>query len=69
MKLEQSDLDVVDHSKGILKGGFHYGKCRKPVVYLPPRPLINHGPHRCKCGTSVFCLPGEEANRQHGRLL
>lgn len=31
-----------------MKGGFHYGVCRRPGVYLPPRPLMNHGPHRCK---------------------
>ncbi|KUI64960.1 hypothetical protein VM1G_00145 [Cytospora mali] len=45
-KIEQSDLEILDDSKNLLKGGFHYGLCRKPVVYLGPRPLINHGPHR-----------------------
>lgn len=50
-KVEQSDLEIVDESKGILKGGFQYGQCRRPGVYLPPRPLMNHGPHRCKCVT------------------
>lgn len=44
--IEHSDLEVVDDSKNLLKGGFHYGMCRRPVVYLPPRPLLNHGPHR-----------------------
>lgn len=34
-----------------MKGGFHYGVCRRPGVYLPPRPLMNHGPHRCKSDT------------------
>ncbi|KAJ5155322.1 hypothetical protein N7492_008125 [Penicillium capsulatum] len=29
-----------------LKGGFRYGKNRKGTVYIPPRPLVGHGPHR-----------------------
>ena len=29
-----------------LKGGFRYGKNRKGNVYIPPRPLLGHGPHR-----------------------
>ncbi|KAJ5584613.1 uncharacterized protein N7459_004413 [Penicillium hispanicum] len=30
----------------MLKGGFKYGKNRRGNVYIPPRPLIGHGPHR-----------------------
>ena len=29
-----------------LKGGFNYGKNRRGTVYIPPRPLLGHGPHR-----------------------
>lgn len=43
----QSDLEVVDKFRNLLKGGFHYGQARKPMVYIPPKPLLNHGPHRC----------------------
>lgn len=43
----QCDLEVAEESKNLLKGGFHYGQARKPVVYIPPKPLLNHGPHRC----------------------
>jgi phosphatidylethanolamine-binding protein (PEBP) family uncharacterized protein len=32
--------------QGTLKGGFKYGKNRKGNIYIPPRPLIGHGPHR-----------------------
>ncbi|POS70153.1 hypothetical protein DHEL01_v211456 [Diaporthe helianthi] len=46
MKIEHCQLEVADESRSALKGGFHYGVCRRPVVYLPPRPLMNHGPHR-----------------------
>lgn len=42
------DLEIVDASKGLLKGGFHHGWNLRGVVHVPPRPLINHGPHRCK---------------------
>lgn len=30
----------------ILKGGFMYGKNRRGNVYIPPKPLLGHGPHR-----------------------
>ncbi|KAJ5864985.1 uncharacterized protein N7529_006901 [Penicillium soppii] len=29
-----------------LKGGFSYGQNRRGNVYIPPRPLLGHGPHR-----------------------
>jgi phosphatidylethanolamine-binding protein (PEBP) family uncharacterized protein len=29
-----------------MKGGFHYGRSRNGMPYIPPRPLMNHGPHR-----------------------
>lgn len=46
--IEHTHLEVADETKSTVKGGFHYGVCRRPGVYLPPRPLMNHGPHRCK---------------------
>lgn len=30
----------------VLKGGFKYGQNRRGNVYIPPRPLVGHGPHR-----------------------
>lgn len=58
-KIEHSHLEVADVGKSAVKGGFHYGVCRRPGVYLPPRPLMNHGPHRCKPGAPVTALLGE----------
>ena len=29
-----------------LKGGFRYGKNRRGNIYIPPKPLLGHGPHR-----------------------
>ncbi|KAJ6166574.1 hypothetical protein N7470_002021 [Penicillium chermesinum] len=29
-----------------LQGGFKYGKNRRGIIYIPPRPLVGHGPHR-----------------------
>jgi phosphatidylethanolamine-binding protein (PEBP) family uncharacterized protein len=39
------DFEVAegDHK---LQGGFKYGKNRRGTVYIPPRPLLGHGPHR-----------------------
>jgi phosphatidylethanolamine-binding protein (PEBP) family uncharacterized protein len=30
----------------MLKGGFKYGLNRRKMVYIPPRGLLGHGPHR-----------------------
>ncbi|KAI1816750.1 PEBP-like protein [Poronia punctata] len=40
------DFTVVDPSKALMKGGFHFGRSRNGMPYLPPRPLMNHGQHR-----------------------
>jgi hypothetical protein len=42
------DIEMEDETKALLKGGFHYGANRRDVPYIPPRPLLNHGPHRCE---------------------
>ncbi|OTB20488.1 hypothetical protein K445DRAFT_343751 [Daldinia sp. EC12] len=44
--VEPADFEVEDPSKSLLKGGFHYSRSRNGSVYIPPRPLLNHGPHR-----------------------
>ncbi|KAI0481211.1 PEBP-like protein [Xylariaceae sp. FL0804] len=44
--VEAQDFEVVDATKGTLKGGFHFGKSRNGSPYIAPRPLMNHGPHR-----------------------
>jgi phosphatidylethanolamine-binding protein (PEBP) family uncharacterized protein len=46
--VEAKDFEIEDETKALLKGGFHYGVTRRNVPYIPPRPLMNHGPHRCK---------------------
>lgn len=33
-------------SDNLLAGGFRYGENRRGNVYIPPRPLLNHGVHR-----------------------
>lgn len=55
-KIEHPHLEVSDEAKSTVKGGFHYGVCRRPGVYLPPRPLMNHGPHRCKSDALIAAL-------------
>jgi phosphatidylethanolamine-binding protein (PEBP) family uncharacterized protein len=46
--VQAGDFEVEDQSRALLKGGFHYGVTRRGVPYIPPRPLMNHGIHRCK---------------------
>ena len=46
-RVEPKDFELEDESKALLKGGFHYGKNMRGVIYIPPRPLLNHGVHRC----------------------
>lgn len=42
-----TDVDFeVAEGEYKLKGGFKYGKNRRGTVYIPPRPLLGHGPHR-----------------------
>ena len=38
--------DIEEESGGKLMGGFWYGVNRRRTVYIPPRPLLNHGVHR-----------------------
>jgi phosphatidylethanolamine-binding protein (PEBP) family uncharacterized protein len=44
--LSNDDLKLKDPSSTLLEGGFYYGKNLRGVVYVPPRPLLNHGMHR-----------------------
>lgn len=46
--IDAVDLQVEDPKKALLKGGFYHGRLMNGKVYAPPRPLMNHGPHRCK---------------------
>lgn len=39
-----SDLECIQDTK---LRGCYYGMNRRGVVYMPPRPLLNHGIHRC----------------------
>ncbi|KAI1460656.1 PEBP-like protein [Annulohypoxylon moriforme] len=44
--VEAVDFEVENPSEALLKGGFHYGQSRNGQIYISPRPLMNHGPHR-----------------------
>ncbi|KAI0382905.1 PEBP-like protein [Hypomontagnella monticulosa] len=44
--VESADFEVQDQSKALLKGGFHYGRSMNGNIYISPRPLMDHGPHR-----------------------
>lgn len=42
-----SEADFVEAEGAYsLEGGFRYGKNRRGIVYIPPKPLLGHGPHR-----------------------
>lgn len=43
-----SDFKAVDEKSTRLEGGFYYGASRNGMIYIPPRPLLNHGIHRCE---------------------
>ncbi|KAJ2896132.1 hypothetical protein MKZ38_005856 [Zalerion maritima] len=50
-KVENGDVEAVGQQnakdgQNRVKGGFWYGKARRPMIYIPPRPLIGHGKHR-----------------------
>ncbi|KAJ6780023.1 hypothetical protein PWT90_08964 [Aphanocladium album] len=52
--LENKDFALSDDAKPmLLKGGFYYGVNRRDVVYIPPRPLLNNGIHRCMSDAGV----------------
>ncbi|KAL7818480.1 phosphatidylethanolamine-binding protein [Trichoderma gracile] len=40
------DFKQQDDKSTRLRGGFYYGANRRGNVYIPPRPLLNHGIHR-----------------------
>ena len=42
-----ADFEVADLGKRSLKGSFFFGANRKSAIYVPPRPIKNHGPDRC----------------------
>lgn len=45
--LVNDDFKPVDDQPTKLAGGFWYGMSRNGKIYIPPRPLLNHGIHRC----------------------
>ncbi|GKT53886.1 hypothetical protein ColTof4_06048 [Colletotrichum tofieldiae] len=45
-QVNPKDFEIEDENRSLLKGGFHWGKGRRDGVYVPPRPLMNHGTHR-----------------------
>ncbi|KAM0284414.1 hypothetical protein ACHAQH_001990 [Verticillium albo-atrum] len=46
--LEQEDFAVLDHYSCKLEGGFYFGRNGKRDVYTAPKPMLNHGLHRCE---------------------
>ncbi|KAK2003419.1 PEBP-like protein [Colletotrichum falcatum] len=45
-RVSPDNFEVEDEGRSLLKGGFHWGRGMRDVVYVPPRPLMNHGVHR-----------------------
>ncbi|KAH8549487.1 phosphatidylethanolamine-binding protein [Umbelopsis sp. PMI_123] len=45
--LNASDFQTMEEGSYLLKGGFKYGKNRRERVFTGPKPLMNHGEHRC----------------------
>ncbi|KAK1980856.1 phosphatidylethanolamine-binding protein [Colletotrichum cereale] len=45
-RVAPEDFEVEDEKRSLVKGGFHWGKGMRDALYLPPRPLMNHGIHR-----------------------
>lgn len=41
-----ADFAPAGDDDNLLAGGFRYGENRRGNVYIPPRPLLNHGVHR-----------------------
>ncbi|TPX10852.1 uncharacterized protein E0L32_008241 [Thyridium curvatum] len=44
-RIEPKDLEVQDKGQSLLKSGIYYG-ANSYMVYIPPKPLMNHGVHR-----------------------
>lgn len=62
-----ADFEIADKSKALLKGGFHYGVTIRGTPYVPPRPLMNHGPHRCKLlPCNCLAISAVQADCMHG---
>jgi phosphatidylethanolamine-binding protein (PEBP) family uncharacterized protein len=42
------DLELIDERDGVkrIASGYRVGKNRRNIVYIAPRPLMGHGPHR-----------------------
>lgn len=52
--LTNEDLEPASRGGTKLKGGFYYGMSRRGTVYVAPRPLLNHGVHRCASNPPPF---------------
>ena len=52
LSITNDDLKPESPNSLKLKGGFSYGKNRVGSIYGLPRPLMNHGIHRCKSHSS-----------------
>ncbi|KAL6871899.1 phosphatidylethanolamine-binding protein [Trichoderma novae-zelandiae] len=46
LSVTNDDFKQQDASSTKLAGGFYYGTNRRNNIYIPPRPLLNHGIHR-----------------------
>ncbi|RFU78142.1 hypothetical protein TARUN_4074 [Trichoderma arundinaceum] len=44
--VKNDDFKQENEKSTLLKGGFYYGTNRRNNIYIPPRPLLNHGIHR-----------------------
>ncbi|KAL5091025.1 hypothetical protein Trisim1_003341 [Trichoderma cf. simile WF8] len=46
LSVTNSDFKQENEKMSRLNGGFYYGVNRRNSIYIPPRPLLNHGIHR-----------------------
>ncbi|KAH7313368.1 phosphatidylethanolamine-binding protein [Stachybotrys elegans] len=44
--ITHDDIQQDASAKNRVQGGFYYGKSLAGPIYMLPRPLLNHGPHR-----------------------
>lgn len=44
--VSNEDLKPTAAGSHLLRGGFQYGANRRGTIYIPPRGMLGHGPHR-----------------------
>ncbi|GFG06168.1 UPF0098 protein aq_1250 [Aspergillus udagawae] len=44
--VSNEDFELTAAGSQVLRGGFTYGANRRGTIYIPPRGMLGHGPHR-----------------------